>query len=107
MGVGPQQIGGGHDHARCAVAALQGVLGLEGILQRVPFPVREPLDGGDLGAVRPAPPARRSSSRTRRSCARCMRRSWMYRSRRGCRSCRLFPLGNGRAAAGAPPHLSI
>jgi hypothetical protein len=27
------------------------VLGVEGLLQRVPLPVREALDGGDLGAV--------------------------------------------------------
>ena len=39
MRVGAQQVGRGHDHPRRAVAALERVLGVERLLQRVPLPV--------------------------------------------------------------------
>ena len=48
-----EQVGGGHDHAGRAEAALQPVLFPEGLLQRVQRAIsREPLDGGDLPTFR-------------------------------------------------------
>src|SRR6185312_15513079 len=47
-----EQVRGAHDHAGCAVAALQPVLLVERPLHRVQLAVlRKPLDGGDLGTV--------------------------------------------------------
>src|SRR5690606_24344550 len=52
VGVVAEQVDGGHQHARSAVAALQGVPAVERPLQRVPPPVAgQALDGADLAAV--------------------------------------------------------
>src|SRR5215218_7580634 len=47
-----EQADGGHDHARCSVAALQNVRLVEGLLHRMPHTVlRDAPDGGDLVPV--------------------------------------------------------
>src|SRR2546423_1663270 len=52
VGVAVEQVGGGHDHARRAVAALEAVVGPEGLLHRMQRVLAaEPLDRGDLRAV--------------------------------------------------------
>jgi hypothetical protein len=52
VGIALQEIGGGHDHPRRAVAALQAVVVPEGLLERVQLvAVGHALDGLDLGAV--------------------------------------------------------
>src|ERR687897_151525 len=48
----PQVAGRRHDHARCAVAALEAVVAMERLLDRMQLPVgRQPLDRRDLPAV--------------------------------------------------------
>jgi hypothetical protein len=51
VGVLPQQVRGGHDHAGRAVPALQRVLLPECGLQWVPFAITDSFDRGDLGTV--------------------------------------------------------
>src|SRR5215203_6421606 len=52
IGILLQQADGGHDHARRAVAALQAVRLVEGLLHRMPHAVlRNAPDGGDLVPV--------------------------------------------------------
>src|SRR5215204_7336264 len=52
VGIFLQQADGGHDHARRAVAALQTVRLVEGLLHRMPHTViRDAPDGGDLVPV--------------------------------------------------------
>jgi len=51
VGVAAQQVSRGHDHPWGAVAALERVLGVERLLQRVPLPVGHALDRGDRRAV--------------------------------------------------------
>jgi len=47
----PQQVRRRHDHLGRAVAALEGVLGVESLLQRVQAAIGHALDRGDLGAI--------------------------------------------------------
>jgi len=51
MWVVAQQVSRGHDHSRRAIAALDRVLGMECLLQRVPLPVGHALDRGDLSTI--------------------------------------------------------
>ena len=53
VGVFTEEVNGGHDHARSAIAALQAVTFLEGCLDRMPvvFTFGQSLDGQDGVAI--------------------------------------------------------
>ena len=84
----PSRAGGGDDHAGRAVAALEGVVVEERLLERVEVAVggRQALDRRDRPAGDGPEPGRRRSGRRRRRRARCRRRTGPRRSRTWCRS---------------------